>query len=275
MRDAFADVLRGLHIREEVEDFAAKDRFPRSPVGTTRSKQVPGTGPERTMMATRSTPHSDIRSPTPTDVVDLSSATGSGVEDQGYVLIDADGVLIEVTGIAALRTEFERLLFDKHLTANQVTGVWESNAAARDILQATWGEMPLSQLEDHVMSLHNAVEIERMPVEAISSVQASGATADLKVDIDPTWGIQKTFYRYREALEHYSLKTCATTAEITRFRQANEAIELRLQASLPERTAQLSERYPTGDTAGQLSLLPSPRLPGDAQRVGSANGSIT
>jgi hypothetical protein len=153
-----------------------------------------------------------------------------------------------------------------------VTGVWESNATARDILQAVWGEIPLRHLEDHVMSLHNADEIRRMPVKSTPAAQASGATVDLKVEIYSTWGIQKTFYRYREALEHYALKTRATASRITEFRQANEAIESRLQASLPERMAQLSERYPASDTIGELSLLPSPHLPDDGREAGQANG---
>jgi hypothetical protein len=125
------------------------------------------------------------------------------------------------------------------------------------------------------MSLHNAIEIRRMPVEAAFPAQSSRANTDLKVDIDPTWGIQKTFYRYREALEHYALNTRATASQITEFRQTNEAIELRLQASLPEQMAQLSEKYPAGGAAGELSLLPSPRLTGDAQGIGPASEDIT
>jgi hypothetical protein len=275
MRDAFADVLRGLHIREEVEDFAAKDRLSRSAAGPPSTKRGPATGPVRTAMATRSAPHSDIRSPAPTEAVDMSSATGTGVEDQAYALIDADGALIEVTGTTALRTEFERLLFDKHLTASQVVGVWESNVAARDILQAALGETSLRQLEDHVMSLHGAAEIRRMPVASTSAAQASGTNAELKVEIDPTWGVQKIFHRYREALERYALRTGATGSELALFRRANEAIESRLQASLPERMMQLSERFPADHTADGLSLFPSPHLPGDAQEIGSASGSIT
>jgi hypothetical protein len=273
MRDAFADVLRGLHIREEVEDFAATARFPRSAAMAPRTKRGSATELKRTTMANLAMASSDIRSPGLTNTADISSVTGSGGEDQDYTLVDADGDLIEVTGRTALRTEFEHLLLDKHLTANQIVGVWESNAAARAVLETARGETPLRQLEDHVKSVRNAAEINMTPVKDASTAQIIGGTSDLRVDIDPGWGTQKTFHRYREALEHYALNARATASEITEFRQANAAIEARLQARLPERMAQLNERYPANDAAPRLSSLPSPHLPSDVQEVGLANES--
>jgi hypothetical protein len=274
MRDAFADVLRGLHIREEVEDFAATARFPRSAAMAPRTKRGPATDLERTTIANSATASSDIRSSGLTNTADISSVTGSGGEDQDYTLVNADGVLIEVTGRTALRTEFERLLLDKHLTASQVVGVWESNAAARDILETARGKTPLRQLEDHVKSIQNAAEIKLTPVKDASTAQITGGTSDLRVDIDPTWGTQKIFHRYREAVERYALNFRATGSEITEFRQVNAAIESRLQARLPEQMAQLNARYPANDAAPRRSLLPSAHLPNDAQEVGLASGGI-
>jgi hypothetical protein len=84
--------------------------------------------------------------------------------------------------------------------------------------------------------------------------------ADLRVDIDPTWGIQKIFHRYREALERFALKTASTTSEIARFRQANATTEVRLRMSLPERMARIDARYAGDDGEGGPSLSAPPLL---------------
>lgn len=65
-----------------------------------------------------------------------------------YALIDAEGGIIDIDGLEALRTAFHRLFADPHLTAAQVLGLWESNDVARAEIERAFGAVALAE-PDH------------------------------------------------------------------------------------------------------------------------------
>jgi hypothetical protein len=154
MRDGFADVLRGLHLREEVEDYVAtRGEQPRrsppaepSPLGS--SRQYPSPRPRGAEFgAARPSNDGSIANP---QSACSHNRDGLVVEPalckETYTLVDADGAFIEVAGSEALRDRFEEICCDKHLSPDQVAGVWESNEPARKAIERLFGRGALGQL---------------------------------------------------------------------------------------------------------------------------------
>jgi hypothetical protein len=122
MRDAFADVLRGLQLREEVEAYVeSRGGRPR------RASQAEGSPPENLPSYSsprpnrpagangagqpdnRPTPISSA--PPPAGHSQDRTVAEATIGEETYTLIDTDGIIIEVIGSEALRAGFERLFF--------------------------------------------------------------------------------------------------------------------------------------------------------------------
>lgn len=256
MRDAFADVLRGLQLREEVEDYVGSKggrsgRAPqgeRSPLGSLR--EYPSPRPRRPLDSS-TTSHSD-GCPT--------AAPGGHREDrpiaepppaeETFTLIDADGVLIEVIGRDALRAGFERLVFDKHLSPEQVAGVWESNEPTRQAIEHLFGPEALVDAEEHLKSFDGVryapgdqPEEAAARSEGAGPVQPSEPDRALTLEISSTWGLQKIFQQYRAALTALSDSPKRSKPTIVRFRQTNISVEQRLRAKLSGRMEPIDAIY--------------------------------
>ena len=63
------------------------------------------------------------------------------------------------------------------------------------------------------------------------------------VEINPTWGIQKIFQRYRAALKAFYDSPNRNQLTIAAFRQANIGVEQRLQSKLPNRMGPIDAIY--------------------------------
>lgn len=178
-----------------------------------------------------------------------------------YTLVDADGVLIEVTGPEALRANFEQLLFDKHLSADQITGVWELNEPARQTIERLFGLAVLDEAQEHLRSIqgmskpprddHRPDEVKPLPLDAAARVgpnqdQCSEPGRALMLEINPTWGAQKIFQHYRAALNALSDNPALSRSAIARFREANTPVEQRLRAKLPARMREIDATYQAG-----------------------------
>jgi hypothetical protein len=159
MRDGFADVLRGLHLREEVEDYVpTRGERPRrsphaepSPLGS--SRQYPQSRPRRgaeSGAARRPDDGSIANSPSVASNRDRFVA--GPPPDETYTLVDADGAFIEVAGSEALRDRFAEICCDKHLSPDQVAGVWESNEPARQAIERLFGPGALGLAAAHLGS---------------------------------------------------------------------------------------------------------------------------
>jgi hypothetical protein len=257
MRDAFADVLRGLQLREEVEDY----RLPRQSLPRPSVQPLSGSCSYRTprprppVVAVSSVP------PLPPGELDETRAEHELAEatskNEAHALVDADGVVIEVVGGDALRTGFEQMVFDKRLSPDQVLGVWESNEPARLAIERLFGKAALRPAEDHLNSLRkyerlidparpeSAVRQPNQVVDRPSTWQASFSEPDpsLLLNIDPTWGIQKVFHHYRATLNTLCDKPARSMAKIARFREANITLEQQLRAKLPSRFEMLEAMY--------------------------------
>src|SRR5579859_6922924 len=148
MRDAFADVLRGLQLREEVEDYAGRGGARSLGTQQRNSSQRASLRPYSSPRPRRSTDASgaDALADQPRVASELAGRRSEGrpiaeplPAEEHYILIDADGAFIEVVGADALRAGFEQILFDKHLSPDQIVGVWESNEAARSTIERSFG----------------------------------------------------------------------------------------------------------------------------------------
>jgi hypothetical protein len=159
MRDAFADVLRGLHLREEVEDYVGT-RSLRPPAPRSCEKPQRSRAPPRHLVpdvprlpeaARRGGP---AAASVPPDRNDQERPVGEPVianrAGETYYLVDADGAVIEVAGPDALRARFEEIVCDKHLSPDQVVGVWESNEPARQTIARLFGAEALAEAEAHL-----------------------------------------------------------------------------------------------------------------------------
>ena len=62
------------------------------------------------------------------------------------------GDVIEVASPDALRTRFEELVCDKHLSPAQIAGIWESNEPARKAIEQFFGKAALAQMEAQLRS---------------------------------------------------------------------------------------------------------------------------
>jgi hypothetical protein len=261
MRDGFADVLRGVQLREEVEDYAG------SRTGRPRPTPHRETSPPGSLHA-YSSPRPKYRAGSngagrlderPTAELPPPSRDGEGEEpspvEETNTLIDADGVVSEVIGADALRAAFERLLFDEHLSADQVAGVWETNEPARHAIERLFGPEVLTQAQEHLRSLQGVrsppsedqPEPAASPRDEARSRERPGRNRlpepdrVLVLEVNPTWGVQKIFHHYRAALS--ALSDARDNSAIGRFRQANIAVEQRLRAKLSSRIGQIDAIY--------------------------------
>ena len=262
MRDGFADVLRGLHLREEVEDYVttagrglprAPDREESSP-GDPRHYPSPRSRRSEAFGASRP----DSR---PTAVADppgghrherpVPELHPAG---QTYTLVDADGVFIKVAGPDALRAAFERVFFDKHLSPNRVAGVWEANEPARLAIERLFGAEALAQAQEHISSIQgtsrppSAGQQARREAAAVGAAWSDGDQFSepdqaLVLEINPTWGDQKVFQTYRAAITKLSDDAAGNRPAVSEFRRANQAIETRLRRKLSDRMPEIDKIY--------------------------------
>jgi hypothetical protein len=294
IRDGFADVLRGLHIREEVDDFI-EIRGGRPTLSNSAQDTLP------IMRRPRRQPV-EPRSPTPepsaaTTVSAVIEGAGgieaevSGVAapdaaapetaaQESFALADAEGGFIEVTGAEALRSEFERIFFDGLLSRDQILGLWESNEEARLAIERLFGAEALEAAAERQRSAHAAEDAGdkaqprqspelhpksngssppsgAMPPPARAGRRATkhpSGAAELLLKIDPAWGDQKVFRHYRAALFAIRNSRSGQAPEIERFRDANTVVETRLRMKLPERITEIDAIY-------DLALLPDGRFP--------------
>lgn len=264
MRDAFADVLRGLQLREEVEDFVGSRRGG-PPTDPRRDGRPPRS--ERHYASPRPRRYAGYHSPhTPDDRPAAVSGPSGGSSDgetaaepvlpaDTYALVDADGVVIEIAGPEALRTEFEGLFFDKHLSPDQVIGVWESNEPARQAIEGLFGFEVLAQAREHLRSgggSSRALGGDQPEVascetaadhEESTPAVASEPGRTLALEISPAWGIQKIFHHYRAGLTALTYDQAQDKSMIAGFRAANIAVEEHLRAKLPRRMREVDAIY--------------------------------
>jgi hypothetical protein len=207
MRDAFADVLRGLHIREEVEDYvgstAISSRSPdRTPSATfpgsrgSRPTQPRFAAPTGRNFAVKPTERTAVSTAHPTTGDDEVRTTGhheDSVAPQSlatkletlpptggmatgpdssrqpdpsapcktFTIANAEGEFIDVSGVEALRSAFERLFFDPHLPPGQVVGLWEANEDARSVITQAFGLAALVEAEAHLRTATQRYKEER------------------------------------------------------------------------------------------------------------------
>jgi hypothetical protein len=266
MRDAFADVLRGLQLREEVEDHVGS-KGERTPLIPHRDGRPPGNlrhyaSPRpRRPVGSHGAGLPDDRSTTVSGPSNGHSddriAAGPPPVEETFALIDTDGGVIDVVGPEVLRAAFERLIGDKHLSPAQVAGVWESNEPARQAIERLFGPEALLEAKEHLKSVEavrNAPDNDQ-PALARPSCDAAASSAGtgpappsepdraLALEISPTWGIQKIFQQYRSALTALSDGPAQNKPTIARFREANIAVEERLRAKLPDRIGPIDAIY--------------------------------
>jgi len=199
MRDAFADVLRGLQLREEVEDYVGSrgGRSLRSPLGESSPRaslrQYSSPRPSRPT-GTNAPSKPDDRS-----MKKLQSPIGCGEDrpiaeplpaEERYTLVDADGACIEILGLDGLRAEFERVFFDKHLSPDQIAGVRESNEAARQTIERLFGPEVLAEAEEYLKFAQGVTKPSRddhpRPADAPPNAAASakGSEVDSSSELD-------------------------------------------------------------------------------------------
>jgi hypothetical protein len=290
IRDGFADVLRGLHIREEVEDFIEIRALTPSLRGAVRG-QVPGAHglsgtprPRRTPLEPKRAISESAAAMAETDTAAASEAEAveelhepaaevseAVAQEESFILADADGGFVEVIGAEALRSEFEGLLFDNHLSPDQVVGVWESNEPARAAIERLFGIDALNAAAERLEAAQaarqqptgdNAAASQPQQTEAKPARATSDSTtpapsgrrrrrrhapaidADLLVTIDPGWGDQRVFRYYRACLTTIQNNGAGEGSDIARFRAANSAIETRLRQKLPGLMQQIDAFYP-------------------------------
>jgi hypothetical protein len=267
MRDGFADVLRGLQLREEVEDYVGNrgGRLGHAPHRDVSSQGSPhhyssprpsrpsganGAGrpndrPTATVLSPRGHREDRPLADTPLPVGEL------------YTLVDADGGFIEVTGPDALRAGFERLFLDKHLSPDQIAGVWESNELARQMIERLFGPAALTQAQEHLRSIEsmrnlpNDAQLEPTAPSSTDPARNEDSRPDhpsepnqaLVLEINPIWGIQKIFQRYRAALSVLDDDSAHGKPAIARFREANIDVEQRLRAKLSSRMGPIDAIY--------------------------------
>jgi hypothetical protein len=236
MRDGFADVLRGLQLREEVDDYVASrgGRSLRSSLGEQRPQ---------------SRPRAERRPTT-------ASVSPSGGDSQDRLI--AEPLPSQETCAGALRAGFEQMVFDKHLSPDQIAGVWESNVPARRAIERLLGPEALTQAQEYLQSAGgvrqrpngaNPPEPVAPTLHTVASRQRprqgspSGPDRTLALEINPTWGIQKIFQHYRAALTALDEGPARGKPAIARFRKANIDVEQRLRAKLPSRMRLIDTMY--------------------------------
>jgi len=259
MRDGFADVLRGLHIREEVADFVetrgttlqrSAERVPSPPLrgyGSPRPQRSTGVGnarpAERLASATKASPGEPLR----------SGETAPALET--FTLVDADGRFIDVKSAEGLRTELERILSAAHLSPQQIVGVWESNEPARKAIEQLFGREALREAEEHLKKASQApsedhrAEPATLPQHPVPTRESSAPGKPpapdrvMVLEINPTWGVRKIFQHYRAAVTALADDPSHSPAQFASLRQANLGMDQRLRAKLPSQMRQIDAIY--------------------------------
>jgi hypothetical protein len=262
IRDGFADVLRGLHIREEVDDF---HKVGGHSVSRPKRAEDISRGISRPRR-TRLKPESHVDAPS---VIENQDQPGGGTtREESFTLVDAEGGFIEVIGGDALLSTFERIFSKEHLSADQILGLWESNDCARDAIERLFGSEALVPATERVRSVQaereqpvkenevgtiqppdrtkkeqkleivgnqsDRYESSQTQAENRAAAQPDFTDANLILQIDPTWGDQKVFRHYWAKLAALRKDGSTDSRDIMRFREANSVIEARLRAKLPQ-----------------------------------------
>jgi hypothetical protein len=193
----------------------------------------------------------------------------SAPPEESFTLVDAEGGFIEVTGAEALCSEFERIFFDKHLSPDQILGLWESNEPARAAIERLFGIEALNAAAERLAATQagcaHPTKVEAAEPQHEAAAKPPGTTADsamparsgrrrrrhvpaidsnLLVTIDPGWGDQRVFRYYRACLATFQNNGADEGRDIARFRAANSAIETRLRQKLPGLMQQIDAFYP-------------------------------
>jgi hypothetical protein len=164
VRDGFADVLRGLHIREEVDDFI-DTRGMKQPQAATVADWPHTRGFSRPK---RSSGRTLTNRPAPTPPKPGADGGGRAIHEESqlpenFTLVDPDGAFIDVEGLSALQERFEELFFDKHLSVDQIVGLWESNEMAREAIARLPGSQVLALATDRFQSAQSSRERHQVP----------------------------------------------------------------------------------------------------------------
>jgi hypothetical protein len=206
IRDGFADVLRGLHIREEVDDFietgglwpqlrasaqegaqgglrrngaARPHRTPLEPRERLPDNGAAGSGtaaaqmPEADMPAVARIEPRSVVEPGAVASADPETAVAEAAEpetptatpsvepetaapEESFTLADAEGGFVDVADAEALRSEFERIFCEPHLSPDQILGLWESNETARAAIARRFGPAALAPAEERLAAARKA-----------------------------------------------------------------------------------------------------------------------
>jgi hypothetical protein len=167
IRDGFADVLRGLHIREEVDDFIhVRGVWPtlsNSMKDTSPIMARPRCHPLERRSVTPAAPSAATMGPVAMEGpggVEAAILRAAAPErtlsetpaKENFKLAGAEGAFTEVVGAEALRSEFERIFFDKHLSRDQILGLWESNEEARLAIERLFGAEALEAAAERLQT---------------------------------------------------------------------------------------------------------------------------
>jgi hypothetical protein len=295
LRDGFADVLRGLAIREEVEDYEPTERVGSPPPArvSPRSKTtlqawsprprfgaalvVAGSGDrsaaadktatagtERDETITREDPvteqvasargAAEVITPARPRAGDGAIPVGAGQSpEELFGLIDAEGNTIEVTGIAALRAAFVRLMADRHLSPDQILGLWESNDGARTALEQALGAAALDDVFERVRTAQRPSKTPTRLASQSPPRRRSGATPRRRVartigqerlalEVSSAWSEARVAKLYLKRLEGLKEGSGRAT-DLASFREANRSIEERLRAAVPDLMAPIDTIY--------------------------------
>ena len=70
-----------------------------------------------------------------------------------------------MVGAEALRSEFERIFFDKHLSRDQILGLWESNEEARLAIERLFGAEALEAAAERLQSFADVARAQRLQAQ--------------------------------------------------------------------------------------------------------------
>jgi hypothetical protein len=275
LRDGFADVLRGLHIREEVDDFIEiPERSFRVSAGWGLLPAPPASATQGSKRGIVSAAPDIAGEPGEIggDDIEADTAPSDPPREESYALVDADGCVTDVVGAEALRAEFQRLFIDKHLALDQVRRLWESNEPARAAIERVFGAAALLPAFERLLPAEAAREKQpagpgggqrantapvqngASPPETPRALAWTGkrvaenpyAASDHCLRIEPGWGEQRVFRHCRAALIAVHNQNSGKASEIVRFREANAAVEARLRGKLPQWMTEIDAIFERG-----------------------------
>jgi len=207
MRDAFADVLRGLHLREEIEDFIES--------GGARSPPTAGDPSPRPKRLAGSRLGTQIKeSPRPLGRHDpVAPVAELSFEDQANSLVNADGAATEMVGQEHLRS-IQGMKSPPNYDQ-------QPRAEAPSLIGAASRERPG---QDHPSKQDRA----------------------LLLEINPSWGVQRIFHQYRAALNAICDGPAQSKSTMALFRETNIEVEQSLRAKLSNRMKEIDAIYQRG-----------------------------